>query len=332
MSNLRFSGRFLLLCLTAVVTLHASLDTDPNVLNFGVVKPHTRLEGKITLINTGPQELEIKEVTTDCACAGGPKLTALPAHPEKTHLAPGESTVLPVSFDTTAFQGHVSHLLFIPTTAGTRAIRLEMTVSSYAHWLVVPMPGVLPASMVKSEATGRITLKPLGGSGNKALAVRSETPWLEARLEPTSPVEAQVVVLRKRPEAPVGEHAVTLTVDTGDPAEPQLTVPITVTVGSPVRLQPDPLILPATSPGQEASLTFQVSNWPGPNPPTIKLDRGTVALKDFNQGTGVYKLTVPAGAPGVLLQKLSFYDGTDLLLEGRMILRVTRPAKDAEGK
>jgi hypothetical protein len=86
-----------LLAVPVVALAQPQIVIDPGQLDFGTLAQHETRDAEVIITNTGDELLEIRDIESSCGCTV-PELTAY-------ELAPGESTVMAVHFNSKTFQG-----------------------------------------------------------------------------------------------------------------------------------------------------------------------------------------------------------------------------------
>ena len=81
------------------------LHLDKESIDFGIMNQHESRDTQVTVTNKGGGILNISEVKADCGCTV-PVLT-------KQNLAPGESTIIDINFNSKTFHGNVTKLIHI---------------------------------------------------------------------------------------------------------------------------------------------------------------------------------------------------------------------------
>lgn len=285
---------FLSVCL--VVALRAGpVKIEPGEIDFGTQAQGLHLESVVKLTNTTKGDLQILNVTSDCSCTAG--------EPRERRLAPGQSTSMPVGFDTRTYQGPIVRRLVIHTSSGEVELNVKATIRQYAHWELAPFPATLPASTRRQEVTIAVKVTH-DGPGDFALrSVATDQPWLEASLSPGGPARTTEVTLRKLSAAPVGSHLAQVVFRTDDPQQPQLALKVFVPVVSPARVSPHPIILPTTKVGATAIREVVVSDWDETSAPRARLASGRVESRGRQpNGDYVFVVFVPAAKAGMHTQ------------------------------
>ncbi|MBB6459166.1 DUF1573 domain-containing protein [Flammeovirga kamogawensis] len=95
---------------------------DKDVIDFGIMKALDKEKGSFTITNNGTAELIIRKVKASCGCTA--------TKPQKTQLAPGESTKLDVTFSAGNYNREVTKTISIVTNDPKNA---EKTLSIKAN-------------------------------------------------------------------------------------------------------------------------------------------------------------------------------------------------------
>ncbi|MFO7939074.1 MAG: DUF1573 domain-containing protein [Bacteroidales bacterium] len=88
--------------------------------NFGKAKQRTKVEHEYVFTNTGKKDLVIRKVRSTCGCTT--------TDPEKSVLAPGESSSLKAVFNTGAYKGFQRKSIYVITNDPTNA-NVRLTIS-----------------------------------------------------------------------------------------------------------------------------------------------------------------------------------------------------------
>jgi hypothetical protein len=153
------------------------------------------------------------------------------------------------------------------------------------------MPVTLPTSLRRQEVSTQVTVTHVGPGNFAVLAAESDQPWLRARLSSTPAGKGQQVEVRKLPAAPVGAHLAQISLRTNDPAQPLLILRVVASVVSPVRVSPNPVILPTVPIGTTATREVVVSGWEETSAPLAKLAAGRIDVGG-RQPNGDYAFSV----------------------------------------
>lgn len=100
--------------------------------DFGVIEKGTKVTTTFEFQNTGKADLEISEVKVSCGCTS--------AALDKTVYKPGESGVVPVSFDSTRFSGTIHKTVTVKSNAANNPeLQLELTGNVQAEVNIKPV-------------------------------------------------------------------------------------------------------------------------------------------------------------------------------------------------
>jgi hypothetical protein len=286
---------------------------EPAAVDFGIAGPNLHLETEVKVTNATDRTLSILGVSSDCSCTAGEL--------RQRTLAPGETSTMPVAFDTRQYQGAVQRRLTVRTSAGDAELPVRATIRLFENWEITPSPVIVPASVRRDASALEVTARYVGTASIKLVAATTDQPWLTAELK-ASPTGGSVV-LRKLTPAPVGTHQVYLTLKTSDPTQPQLVVQVLVPVISAARVLPNPIVLPTVQAGSPTSIEVRVSGWEETTAPVARLASGQVQAQGQRaNGDYVFHVTAIPTRGGLSTQMLQLgVDENSVLLEVPVILR-----------
>jgi hypothetical protein len=299
----------------AAVLRGGPLKFEPAEVNFGTQGQGVHLEAEVKLTNTTTQTIHLLNVTSDCSCTAG--------EPRLRRLGPGESTIMPVGFDTRSYQGVLVRHLVVNTSAGSAELRVKANLRAFAQWEVTPMPVMLPTSQRRQEISAKVVVKHDGPGRFAVQDATTDQPWLQATLGAATAGQPQAVELRKLASAPVGAHLVQLTLRTNDPQQPVLPIKVVVSVVSPVRVSPNPIVLPAVPVGGTTTREVLVSGWEETSVPRAKLTGGRVeSLGPRAGGDHAFSVAVTPASAGIHNLHLQFaVDEDNVLITVPVILK-----------
>jgi hypothetical protein len=297
----------------AAVLRGGPLKFEPAEVNFGTQGQGVHLEAEVKLTNTTAQTIHLLNVTSDCSCTAG--------EPRLRRLGPGESTIMPVGFETRNYQGALTRQLVVHTSAGNAELRVKANLRAFAQWEVTPMPVMLPTSQRRQEVSARLVVRHEGPGRFAVQEATTDQPWLTASL--TAADQSQAVELRKLASAPVGAHLVQLTLRTNDPQQPVLPIKVVVSVVSPVRVSPNPIVLPAVPVGGTTTREVLVSGWEDASVPRATLTGGRVeSLGVRAGGDHAFSVAVTPASAGIHNLQLQFaVDEDNVLITVPVILK-----------
>jgi mRNA-degrading endonuclease toxin of MazEF toxin-antitoxin module len=289
------------------------LEFEPATVDLGRMAPQTLTAREVVVRNRSASPLTILGIQADCGCTT--------SEVEDSELAPGESTVLVLSFDSRNYSGAIRRQVQVNTTLGTKVLPVHVTVAPYADWDIAPSPAMLSPSLVGEPARGAVSLARHGNRAVSLTGASTNHPWLEATLSGADESGTYTVALRKSPDAPAGTHPATLTIQTDDPATPTLEVKVIVPVVSAVRVAPNPIVVSAAALEQEGSASFRVIGWPDKTPPAVRSSRGEIRYLGAANGEHTFELLWKARTAGSEVATVQLHRGERLELEVPAILR-----------
>lgn len=290
----------------------AQLKAEPSAIDLGRRQQSQTVAAEVKLTNGGSSVLEIIGVTADCSCTV--------ATPEKRSLAPSESTMLKVAVETRGYQGPLHRNVHVQTSAGDLTIPIELTVSLFKSWMLQPSTIVMPPSQRGAAADMEATLQYLG-DGKVELGKISCTPdWLQATARSD---DGKLFRLKfvKPAEAPAGNYTVKVALETSDSIEQHISFNVFVPITSALRVQPNPVVLPAVKVGQVTTREITIQGWNGTGLARMELSLGSVKMLERDGSRLRFEISVTPTAPGPFTQLLRVYDGEKLETEIPVILR-----------
>ncbi len=256
-------GNYFLASLAFSISINvarAELRCDEPTVDLGRVKAGQPVTHRFTLINRGPEAVEITNVQPGCGCLR-PQLA-------ERRLRPGDAAVLLIGVNT------------LTTPAGPNAWRVEVFYTAAGkpsqltvvlHATVVTEITVRPAALIlhTSSCVGHDVTVSDGRPHPLAItSVRTTAPLLQASLrEPRRDDDGslvQTVHVEVSGGFPEGRHDETVQIFTADPEYPVLRVPVTVVKESRAAVSASP-----------AEVTFEGA---GPLPARVVLLRGSDGL------------------------------------------------------
>ncbi|MCS6976858.1 MAG: DUF1573 domain-containing protein [Gemmatales bacterium] len=194
--------------------------------DFGSVPRGTLLTHQFKLANSSNQPLHVASIRTSCTC--------ISANLAKHDLAPGESTVLVVSVDTSKFLGSKTFTVYL-TVERPFLRELQVVVSASSREDVTLTPGQLNFGRIRhgSSAKASVVVEYYGPSSWQIVGVENDNGYLlpEVRkLERGSGPVAYQLEVRLRDDIPVGCWHSDIFLKTNDPNMPRIRVPLLVEV------------------------------------------------------------------------------------------------------
>jgi hypothetical protein len=232
--------------------------------DFGAVPHGALVRRTFRYTNAGTDALEVLDVRTSCGCTA--------AEPTKRRLAPGESGEIAVSFDTgkkgagrgrQRWTNTVTFRTNDPTArdGGPGAVRLTLVGDVIARYQIVPHDGLAfragreggAAAMTASAevlpsaeaAAGETPTPPLvaGPGGARVLETPPGVELVALRAIERDGRRGLAIDCAVRADAPVGIIDGAVRLETGNPAQPEVIVPVRGMIQAPVQAIPPRLFL-----------------------------------------------------------------------------------------
>jgi Protein of unknown function (DUF1573) len=230
----------------------AALEIAPPLFHAGEVRAGAALAHRFTLVNRGPDAVEVVEVRPSCGC--------MTATPDRRRFGPGESGSLLLEVNTlTQPDGPASWRVTLlcksresveeKTLTLTARVQADITLDPSA--LVIVTEGAVDREVTLSDRR----LHPL-------TVVKAETtsPQVRARVdEPSRGADGRwrcVVHLEAPADMPDGRHDEALHLYTSDPEYPDLKMPFTVVKRSRRRVSATPATVELTAGGSPSRLVL----------------------------------------------------------------------------
>ena len=204
--------------------LNATIDFSERRFNFGFLPKGVHAVHTYTIENKGTDTLRIIKVSPTCGCTNAPL--------GKSDIGPGDSTSLDMFFDSKKFSGKVTKKISIlsndpkdPYTDISFTAQVDRV-----HPFVTAKPNVIETKG-KSASTYKVKLTNTGTDPLEIKIVGSSVPYIEAKLsrekmEIGASVDL-IVKIKKKYEA-FKETWYSVTLETNDPANYRLTIPMHV--------------------------------------------------------------------------------------------------------
>lgn len=209
---------------------------EPSSLDFGRMNQHETRSAEVTLTNEGDEVLMITKVEPSCGCT----VAELP----RDVLKPGESMVLPVTFDSRSFSGDQHKLISVYTNDPENPV-LEIPIEAT---VLVPLMIDPPRKQLGFGRVRRGEVKTEEATFTAMMAPEiTVTPvrWdrsvfdVEVRHDYEGDPQRELVLVSTKPDAPLGDHRDFLTVRTDLPEAPTVDLELFATVVQDVAVFPD---------------------------------------------------------------------------------------------
>lgn len=308
----------LLLLLTSVITLGipsataappASLQADPNLVEFGYLDTKQEASATVMLTNSGAAPIKIIRVRSDCECI---KATEVPSS-----VAAGQQAKLKVQLIAPATPTAYDRSLFLFTDDAQQPKLTVRVKARVGLPLVATSQPVELGSLIAGEVRQGTAVIHNDGAQPVGLAYAiSSEPSLVARVPRQSiPAQGTLAVPLEVKAAAAGEHKATVTFQTNSTTQPALPVAVRYAVDGGYAVSPGTIELGTLRPGQEGKATIRLTRPMGQGEPLIeKVD--TADLKGIQcqatlrnePGVGVVECTFTAsGQSGPIQGQVSIH-------------------------
>jgi hypothetical protein len=202
--------------------------------DFGSVPRGPTLTHHFRVVNKTGKPVHISSVRVSCGCTSA---TAL-----QEHLKPGEETAILARMDTTRFVGPKSVTIYVQFDRPKfEEVRLWVQANGRNDFVLTP--DTLAFGQIKRGASpgASVNVTFYGNSDAKILSAVGESNYIVPDFTEVRRQDSEVVYklsTRLRPDTPVGKWYTDVWIKTNLPTMPQLRVPLTVEVESPLTISP----------------------------------------------------------------------------------------------
>jgi hypothetical protein len=261
--------------------------------DFGTVSRGEKPAHDFVIQNTGTREVRIKAIRVSCSCT-----TAVAA---SGRIAPGESSVLTATMDTTGFQGSKAVTIYVQFDRPWRA-EVTLRVSCISQGKVGSEVtevdfGILPQG---SDSRKRLNLDYVGPVDWQVKDLDFGNPHFSTEVHEVSRESGKVryeLDIQLLPSAPVGALEDTIRVHTNDPTNPVVVVKAKAQVEADVVVSPASIRLGSTAPGQTVERKVMIK---APNPfRVVRVDNadGLLEYRSDDQAKTVQLVTLTLTMP-----------------------------------
>jgi hypothetical protein len=214
---------------------------------FGVVARGSKQEFSFEFTNIYKEDIHIASVRSSCGCTT--------ASVTKDRLKTYEKAEVIAAYNTRSFLGSKRATITVVIDEPYYA-EVQLTVTGYIRSDVVFNPGGVDFGMIEagSGAETKLNVAYAGRSNWEILDVRSANAHFEVELVETKRNSGRVnytMVVRLKPDAPVGYIHDQLTIVTNDAGSRNVSLPVEGQVESPLSVSPASLFLGVLEPGQK---------------------------------------------------------------------------------
>jgi hypothetical protein len=287
--------------------------------DFGSVPRGPTLVHHFRVVNNTKGAVSISNVRVSCGCVSASAL--------KTFLNPGEETAILARMDSTRFIGAKSVTIYVQfDRPAYEEVRLWVQANSRNDFNVSPDTLAFGAVKRSSTPTSAVNLTFYGAPDTQITEIKGESNYIQPTVKAIRRTDGEVafeVSAKLRSDTPVGKWYTDVWVKTNNPSIPQVRVPLTVEVESPLSVSPESVSLGQVALNGESERRVIVR---GVVPFKIKAVQGTDDLLAVREGTDeskpIHVLTVKLKAAKAGAIERTVKVVTDLPEEGQIEFRV----------
>jgi hypothetical protein len=209
--------------------------------DFGSVPRGPTLTHHFRVTNNTGQAVNISGVRVSCGCTSA---TAL-----QTYLNPGAQTAILVKMDTTRFIGPKAVTIYVQFDRPRfEEVRLWVQANGRNDFVLTPEAFSFGQVRRGSGPSTTVNVTFYGNSDAKILSIQGESLYIQPRFAEVRRGDSEVVyalTTQLRSDTPVGRWYTDVWVKTNLPTMPQVRVPVTVEIESPLTVTPSVLALGA---------------------------------------------------------------------------------------
>ena len=228
------------------------LTVDKRTHNFGDIDRGDKVTTEFNFKNDGDQPLEIISVSTSCGCTS--------AKPEKTLYAPGESGVIPVTFNSDRFSGNITKRVTIATN-DKAAPKTVVTISGNVITEISASPENLlfPKARIGEQTTMEVLVSTTKLEKLELKDINVGPEFLSAKMERVDDKNVKILVTADGNKFPPGKTRLngSLSYGTNSKTSEYVKSVVTLNVQHPIEAKPQAVFLYASRFGKER--TFQVN-------------------------------------------------------------------------
>jgi len=224
---------------TSVLALNAAADTGPlaklgqDKYDFGSVMQGQKVIHEFAVENSGDADLVLQRIAPSCGCTA--------AAVSSSTIKPGASEKIRITFDTAGMYGAKTKTVSVMTNAREKPeFTIKLTGSVVRGLSATPerlMFGEVPQSASQATRTQEIALAVTEGMTWDIARVTSASKFITVQEIPAQGTSKRYAVTLQ-PDAPKGDLRERLIVESKDPAQAAVNIPITATILGDLRIIP----------------------------------------------------------------------------------------------
>jgi hypothetical protein len=257
--------------------------------DFGSVPRGPTLVHHFRLVNNTKGPVSISNVRVSCGCVSASAL--------KNNLNPGEETAILARMDSTRFVGPKTVTIYVQfDRPAYEEVRLWVQANGRNDFNVTPDSLAFGAIKRSTSPETKVTLTFYGSPDTRITEIKGESNYIQPSVKAINRSESEIsyeVSARLRGDTPVGKWYTDVWLKTNNPSIPQVRVPLTVEVESPLSVSPEAVSLGQVALNGESERRVIVR---GVKPFKIKSVQGTddqVAVREASEDSKpIHVLTV----------------------------------------
>jgi len=220
--------------------------------DFGVIDKGDKVSVEFAFTNKGEGDLEIKNVATSCGCTT--------AKPEKAVYKPGETGVIPVTFDSTRFSGAiVKNITVYSNDPANERMQLKITGDVQAEINMKPASLAIVGLKRGDEATREIEVSSAKLGKLEVSGLETDIPGMTLAAERKD--DQTVVIKASYNSANAGDSNTlrgAISFRTNSEKQPDVRVSAFVNIDPPVKAMPRSVNFFASKKGQSRDMTVRL--------------------------------------------------------------------------
>ncbi len=221
-----------LVALVVVLMACAAAGASDTIHDFKKVWQGEKLRHTFVLSNDSAKPLKLNRVRSSCVCV------SVEDHPSE--IPAQQSGKITLSVDTAPLDGRFVFSVTVMTDSAKKPIvQLKLVGDVRSALTVNPKRVVIAGARFGQETKEQVVrLVPAEGTKVDVLGIRSKSPHIEARLLEVSGLEAWDLIVKLRPDCPVGNLRTEVIVDIEHEKQKTVSVPVNAVVKSDVEVLP----------------------------------------------------------------------------------------------
>jgi hypothetical protein len=289
------------LCLAVVCLAAFAQDAQPNlsfeqpIHNFAVIDRGASVDIEYKFTNPGKADLEILDVKPTCGCTT--------TKPTKTTYKPGESGIIPVTFNSTRFSGEVTKTIIVTSNdpdEPRQQIRLAGRIRTEVS--VEPVSIALPSVKRGADIEREIVVSTEIMDKLEITDIQSPFPFLKLTPERIDDKKMKIRVSIKGADLPTDRHVfqgqITYKTNANSEDFKQMRTSIFLRMVKPVQVSPASVYFFSTPQGQnrEAQVILKATNAGEMKILEVASDPDFVKAEVVDEGQGKLKVTLSDSA------------------------------------